>query len=243
MLRTLENALRPHGINLIGACAAERYDATVPAAYSLRRLVPEARGVVVLGSGGDAFWLAYRAACEHDPELARCRDPLDTFTERVVGTVVPSAVPTAVRVFYPFRFPDDPVSFVRLAECAGLGTPSLTGVLVHPVYGPWFALRAAIAVPVAEPAPRPADGFDPCPGCVERPCIAACPAGAVGAAGWDVPRCAARRAADDPCGSRCHARFECVLGREHRYPPAALVHHQARALPALLQRAPTPDDR
>src|SRR5215468_3952960 len=111
-------ALRPHGLNLIGACAPERYDATVPPAYSLRRLAPEARGVIVVGSAGPPFWHAYRAACDHDPALERSPDPLDAFTERVVGETVSRVVPGDARIFYPFRFADQPVSFVRLAECA-----------------------------------------------------------------------------------------------------------------------------
>jgi len=110
------------------------------------------------------------------------------------------------------------------------------GVLVHPIYGPWMALRAAILVRGRLEAPRPADGFDPCPTCRERSCITACPAGAVGPAGWNVPRCAAHRARpDDPCAMRCHARVACVLGPEHRYPDDALAYHQRRAREPLLR--------
>ena len=47
-----------------------------------------------------------------------------------------------IRVLYPFGFAEDGVSFTRLALLAGLGRESLVGVLVHPVYGPWIALRA-----------------------------------------------------------------------------------------------------
>src|SRR5262249_30131946 len=83
-------------------------------------------------------------------------------------------------------------------------------------------------------ASRPADGFDPCPQCTERACIAACPGGAATAAGWDVPGCATHRLqAEDACAARCHARFECVIGRPHRYPPDALAYHQRRALAGL----------
>jgi hypothetical protein len=140
-----------------------------------------------------------------------------------------------VRFVYPFRFPADPISFMRLGACAGLGRPGLVGVLLHPEFGPWIALRAAILVPFALSATGPAARFDPCPACTERSCMAACPAGAVGTGGWDVPRCASSRArSDDPCAARCHARFDCVLGREHRYPAEALAYHQERARPALL---------
>ena len=68
----------------------------------------------------------------------------------------------------------------------------------------------------------------------ERACMPACPAGAVGDAGWDIPRCAAHRLRDeDDCATRCHARFDCVIGREHRHASDELAYHQGRARDAL----------
>jgi hypothetical protein len=225
VLTALESALVPRGLNLVGAASARAYDARVLPAHALATRFPDARSVVVIGNGGGAFWLAWRAHCATHPEAARDPDPLDAFTVLAVEAAVRPLLGDAVRVVYPFRFDREPVSFMRLAECA---------VLVHPVYGPWVALRAAIPLPFDLEGARPADGFDPCPTCTARTCIAACPAGAVGAAGWDVPRCAAHRAVEpDPCASRCHARVECVIGREHRYPDEALAHHQRRARAAV----------
>ena len=111
-------------------------------------------------------------------------------------------------------------------------------MLVHPEYGPWIALRAAIVVPEVVTASRPADDFDPCPTCVERPCIAACPVGAVGPQGWDVPRCVAHRLADaSHCADGCTARIACVYGRPHHPPPEALAFHQAAARRTMLVHA------
>jgi hypothetical protein len=236
LMCALTPALARVGLNLVGAAAPDAYDARVPAQYALRNLAPEARGVVVIGHGGGAFWSAYRAFCARNPGHEATADPVDGFTRAIVEAVARPIVGQAARFLYPFRFPDDPVSFMTLAECAGLGRRSLVGVLVHPTFGPWIALRAAIVLPAVVRAPRPADGFDPCPTCVERPCIAACPGGAVSERGWDVPRCGDHRArADDPCAPRCHARVACVIGREHRYPDDALVHHQTHARPALIR--------
>ena len=242
VLSRLVTALAPYGLNLVGTTAVDAYDAAVPPALGLRRLLPAARTAIVIGNGGGAFWAAFRDFCRAHPEHEREPDPIDAFTRRVIETVIAATIDTRVptRLLYPFRYPDDPVSFMRLAECAGLGRPSLLGVLVHPVFGPWIALRAALLVPLILAAPRPADGFDPCPGCTERACVDACPAGAVTAAGWDVPRCAAHRLqAEDPCASRCHARFDCVIGRPYRYSPDALEYHQGRALAGIARHART----
>jgi hypothetical protein len=209
------------GLNLVGATSVTAYDASVPAAHALGPRHPGARGVVVVGHGGGAFWDAFAAA---GPPAGA--DPLDAFTRRVVGDALGPLAP-GERLLFPFA---DPVSFVHLAEAAGLGRRSLLGLLIHPVHGPWIAFRAALLLPSLPRAPRPADGFDPCPSCTTRPCIAACPAGAVSAAGWDVPRCAdARLADDDPCAGGCRARLACVHGQADRLPPAALAFHQAAA--------------
>jgi len=229
-------ALDRHGLNVVGTTAIADYDSAVPPDVRLARRMPAARSLIVIGNGGGAFWHAVETFGREHPDHADSADPIDDFTRHVVDAAV-AAAGLEGPVLYPFDFPTTPVSFMRLAECAGLGRRSLLGVLVHPVYGPWIALRAAVPVPVDVTAPRPADGFDPCPTCAERACIPACPAGAVTAAGWDIPTCAAQRAPDDdPCASRCHARFECVIGRDHRYPAAALAYHQRRARPMLLAR-------
>ena len=243
LVDALAAALSAHGLNLVGVAAVEAYDARVPPAYALRRLWPEARSAIVIGNGGAALWTAFREHCRDHPECDRDPDPLDRYTQATVEEVaVPLLGIAAIRVIYPFRFSEDPVAFVHLAECAGLGRRSLLGVVVHPVYGPWVALRAAILTSARLQAPRPADGFDPCPTCTERACIAACPVGAVGATGWEVPRCTAHRLGpEEQCAPRCHARYDCVIGREHRYPPDALAYHQAQARTtmAALARGPS----
>lgn len=235
MLAELRAALAPDGLNLVGAAAVAEYDSLLASEHALARRFPEAVTAIVVGNGGGAFWRAFRAACAGSPALAADPDPLDRFTEACVDQAVRRvAGGVSCRVLYPFRFASEPVSFLRLAAVAGLGTAGRVGVLLHPEYGPWIAFRAAVLVPFAVDAPRPAEGFDPCPGCVERACMPACPAGAVSDDGWDIPRCAAYRAREaDGCAAGCHARVACVIGRAHRYPADALAHHQRRAKPAL----------
>jgi hypothetical protein len=241
LIGELGRALAPFGLNLIGVATPAAYDALVPASHRLPRC-EATRSLVVIGNGGGAFWAAYRAHVEAHPGHADRAHPLDDFTTAVVEAQV---VPVMERLgitgalHLPHRETTPPVSFVHLAEAAGLGRRSLLGVLVHPEYGPWMALRAALFVDVALSAPRPAAGFDPCPSCAARPCITACPADAVShPAGWDVPRCVGfrvDRADANPCVDRCSARVACVYGRAHRYPDDALAHHQGRAF-AVMRR-------
>jgi hypothetical protein len=215
------------GLNLIGATTVAAYDARVAPTRRLGPRACDARGVLVVGNGGGAFWRAFRSAVA----VPDGDDPLDRFTRACVDAAL-AGVPSARRCF---PFDRDAPDFQVLAQLAGLGRRSLVGVLVHPDYGPWIALRAAVLLPDEPTASRPADGFDPCPTCVERPCIAACPVGAVGAGGWDVHTCVAHRL-DDPahCAAGCTARLDCVYGRDHRYPPDALAFHQAAARRSMI---------
>lgn len=233
-LRSLRTRLAPAGLNLIGATSVAAYDAVAPPGWRLGAEHAGVRAIVVIGNGGRAFWDAFT----RDGSRAGMRDPLDAFTRATVEAAVAPLAPDVggvVRVVYPFDVRPPRLSFVHLGRCAGLGAPSRLGMLVHPEFGPWMALRAALLLPVVMEAPRPAARFDPCPACTDRPCETACPAGAVTARGWDIPVCAAHRLAErgDACGGGCQARIACVLGVAHRHPPEALAFHQASARAAM----------
>ena len=247
LVTELTRALAPFGLNLVGVTTAAAYDALVPASHRLAAegSPPDATrpgAIVVIGNGGGGFWSAYRDHLVRHPEHAGREHPLDDFTRSVLAA---NALPVAERLGLrpvlrlPFEATTPPVSFVHLAEAAGLGRRGLLGVLLHPEFGPWMALRGALLVAEAAPAARPAAGFDPCPSCIERPCLAACPGEAVSYPdGWDIPRCIAFRVDEadrNPCLDRCHARVACVYGRQHIYPPDALAHHQQRAF-AVMRR-------
>jgi epoxyqueuosine reductase QueG len=212
-------------MNLVGATSVAAYDARVASGRPLADRAGDARGIVVVANGGADLWHAFRAAMPADHGE---HDPLDRFTRAAVEDAARDVA--GAHCHFPFDPFPAALDFRALGELAELGRPSLVGVLVHPEFGPWISLRAAILVPDEVVAPRPADGFDPCPTCVERPCIAACPVGAVGPGGWDVPRCVAHRlAAEANCAAGCTSRLDCVYGRNHRHPPDALAFHQAAA--------------
>jgi hypothetical protein len=214
---------------VVGSAAVATYDAAVPPRGRLGVRHPGARGVVVLAQGGGGFWVRFRAA-RSASWLARADDPLDAWTRVVVAGVVAAAqsvAPLPVRLVFPS---DAAVDFRRLGLLAGLGVPSRLGLLMHPEFGTWLALRAAVLVPVALPPSRGLGDFAPCDACRDRPCEPACPVGAVSARGWDVPACRAhRRLPDETCGAGCHARLACPVGAAHRYPEDALRFHQAAA--------------
>jgi ferredoxin len=227
----LAAALEGWGLNVRLALSAAEFDAAcAPARPDLRltSLLAGARAAVVVGSGGPAFFDRFLAAPESSDGAP---DPLDRFTARVVAAVTRSALePSAVAhaVHFPFVGWDPVIPFQRLGRAAGLGDPGPLGLQIHPDFGPWWAYRAMIVLDRAGPATlAPGDGCAGCP----APCVAACPAGAVTRAGFDVRSCHARRLSAEPCRLSCAARIACVRGPEHRYSERQLAFHMAASLP------------
>lgn len=108
------------------------------------------------------FWLRFAASLSADPARALRPDPVDEHTVAVVrGALEP--LPPAWTVRFAHEAPPLPVQ--RIAELGGFARLSPARLSVHPVYGPWIALRAVATVAVPGPDVDPRRAPDPCPGC------------------------------------------------------------------------------
>lgn len=237
-LETIRRASAPQGLNLVAATSVARYDAAVAVQSRAGALDRDAKSIVVIGNGGGALWHALKIHAERNPGWWKRDNPLDDFTREVVERDVASAARALGRrctVLFPFMSDGPTLNFIELGKAAGIAGPSILGVTVHPIYGPWIAFRAALLLDEEIDSPGDALGFDPCPRCTARTCIPACPAGAVSIdSEWDIPKCLTHRVeVEADCTPRCHARAGCVLGPEHRYPDDELAYHQMRALRSM----------
>jgi hypothetical protein len=140
-------------------------------------------------------------AFSRSPEFEAAADPLDAYTRSATEAAAAELEPGALALFAFERRGGVYVDFVELGRLAGLGAPSRLRLLLHPLYGPWMSLRALVLTSLEWESGAPL-AFDPC-----RDCPAPCAAAA-------SPE-AARRA--------------CVVGPEHTYSEAALVHHAFHA--------------
>ncbi|MFO1129001.1 MAG: ferredoxin [Rhodospirillales bacterium] len=217
-LAGLEAALAPLGLRLCGGVRPQAGEAHAARAGTL----------LVIGNAGAAMWQAF---CRDVPPAVcdASANPLDDWIRRAVDAVAASL---GARPIYPGDGPPFP-PFQRWAMRAEPVHPSPLGILIHPVYGLWHAYRAALAVAEVLPLPPPSVSAHPCAACADKPCIAACPAAALGAGRYDVGRCVAhvRSAAGRACREEgCIARRACPVGRSHRYPADELAHHMGSFL-------------
>jgi hypothetical protein len=117
----------------------------------LEMLAGDARLGLLIGNTR-ALWPRFREAMR-DPELAAARDPLERYTERAIDGAFAGA-----RIFYGHRtYGGGFLPLQRLAVVTGLGALAPIQLVIHPTYGPWFALRAVVVVEGEPPARAPID--------------------------------------------------------------------------------------
>ena len=211
-----------YGFNLVGFVDAAEFDACQPSGRRAADLLPGCGTVFVVGSGGRGLWEHLNRERGAIGAAREDFHPIDDWCEmagtELVAWLADAGV--AARLTQP---DDDPsLNFMQLAECAGWGTISpVMGLLLHPEFGPWVSLRAALllegqpfgAVPAEQHVP-----FQPCSTC-DRPCVQACPMEVYdGFGGIRTDTCATHRH-EGQCGSGCDARRACPVGAAARYGP------------------------
>ncbi|MFT3697184.1 MAG: hypothetical protein QM831_28840 [Kofleriaceae bacterium] len=164
------------------------------------------RGILVANTR--ALWPIFTAARRADPALLASPDPLDAYTERVISLAYPDA-----RVYFAHRTYDGAfLPFTRIAIAAGLGALGANQLVIHPIYGPWFGLRALIALD--EPA-RAA------PSRLSYRCTGDCAARldhALASTNWR---------------DWLAARDACCVGRAYRYSDGQIAYHYTKDLALL----------
>ena len=217
-LEAIAETLVPHGLIVRGGFHPTPED-QVPSLSS----GASSATVVIVGNAGPAMWAKFA----NSPERALERDPLNTWTLKVVSASTGSLRAEAL---YPFSGPPY-YPFQRWAQRAESVWPSPIGILIHPESGLWHGYRAALLFEQRLALPAKVALDNPCDSCEERPCLNTCPVGAFTGEGYNVPSCVSHISTQDgsDCISLgCRARRACPVGVAFRYePPQAQLHQQA----------------
>lgn len=178
-------------------------------------------GTLILLGAGAGFWDTFTAAPKSADGIP---DPIDRWSTRVVGGL---AAGFGARAHYPFGGPPY-APFIDWALKSGRAFSSPTGMLVHDRVGMMISYRGALhfAETIAFPLPI---APSPCDDCLEKPCLSACPVGALGAGHpYDVPRCHVfleSNAGKSCMMEGCAVRRACPVSQGAERRPAQSAHH------------------
>ena len=198
LLDRLEALIAPNALEILGGFAVDGAEHTLP---------PGTRTVLMLGPRQPQFWPHLTASPEWQDGQP---DPVDRWSRRVIGHI---ACDLRAKALFPFGGP--PYSpFYQWALRTGRCWDSPVRLLVPDTQGLWVSFRGVLALKEALDLPK---GPKPCDTCADKPCLTACPAGAIGAGFYDVPRCHDWLAekGEDCLSGGCIVRRACPVSQGH----------------------------
>ncbi len=182
--------------------------------------VPEGtETLVLLGPDEPGFWDHVRRGPEFQDGRA---DPLDRWSRRVISEMARQLDAVAL---FPFGGPPYR-PFVAWALRSGRAWQSPVSLLVHDRAGLMVSYRGALAFPARLDLPP----VPPCPcdTCAGRPCLTACPAGALTDTGYDLAACHGYLDTGPGRGCMdggCAVRLACPVSRRYGRDPAQSAFH------------------
>jgi methylmalonic aciduria homocystinuria type C protein len=210
------------GLDLVHAFEVARYNSLAPETAQLSDF-GRASALGILIGNTRKLWPHFVHAFATDPALTKSDNPLDDYVAARLAEVVAQATERATRlvlahVTEPRAFP-----IQRLAELVGFAAFSPTHLAIHPLHGPWLALRALVVFDVPGPdAPLP-EPARPCRNC-SAPCVPALER-AVAVSGTPL----ASTAIAEHAAEWIAVRDACPVGKGSRYSDAQLSYHYAPA--------------
>lgn len=189
-------------------------------------------GLMVMGASGgrvlvgcDAgFWPVFTASPEYKDGSPH---PVDRWSKRIIGALAETFDATTA-------FPSDGppyAPFIAWAMDTGRFFQSPVGMMVHDTAGLMISIRGALIFDGIPDGPPPVT-TSPCDTCAAKPCITACPVGALSATPpYDVPACKAfldTTAGHDCMTNGCKVRNACPVSRRFDR-PAAQSHFHMKA--------------
>ncbi len=207
-LEAIADALTTNGLVLAGAFHLDADGPAMPSERQSPAMVSSPiKTVALIANIGSTLWSSFKMS---DAFMDGQPHPLDRWSRARAGelaahygaaVVMPSDGPP----YYPFQ---------RWARRATGAQPSPIGLLMHPTYGLWWALRAALVfdreLALGAFAGPEQPQLAACDTCEDRPCLTTCPVSAFKVDGYDVATC--RSHVQSPEGEAC-ARGSCLARR------------------------------
>ena len=183
---------------------------------------------VLIANAGAEFWRALEEFGMHG------FDPVDYFSSHLATTYATKYLDSDYELLYPSEYP---ISLRAIADRTGWCHPTPLGITIHHHFGTWYAFRALFLIKARLPASDCSPTNHPCESCIDKPCISACHANAVGEIGsFNLEACARFRIQESsPCSFRCISRIRCPVGSEYQYVPKQMKYHYKRGRDSMVR--------
>lgn len=213
-----EGACRDAGLDLVHPFALCDFNRAVPPQDRLADFGRE-RALAILVANTRALWAPFQRAWQADSALPYAAHPLDTYVTSRVEAAVAAATSLAHHSHFSHVTTPRAVPIQRAAELCGFAALSPSHLAIHPLHGPWIALRAIVVLDCEGPPQGAPPLPHPCAGCA-RPCVAALER-ALAASGPKLDLGSVSGHAADWIA----VRDVCPLGRASRYEAEQLRYH------------------
>jgi len=231
----LRQACAEAGFDLVQPLQVGWYNELVTGTLKLEDFGSASHLAIVVGNTR-ALWPKFLRALRREPDLLAAPHPLQSYTEQTISRAV-SLLGLTVGVRWSHAGGAGLVAMQRLAQAAGLAYLAESQLSVHPTYGPWIALRAALSCALPGPSGPAPELRHPCGGCGTRcrPAFERALRASQGAAGVSV----------EPSWQLWLAcRDACPTGHQHRYDEAQICYHYLKDRNQLREACaalPSPD--
>lgn len=180
---------------------------------------PESNRTIVLIGTDATFWDIFTTSPEYQNNAP---NPVDTWSKRIITRLAdgrPTVYPSSGPPYAPF---------IEWALRSDQFFQSPVGMMVHQKAGLMISIRGAIKLSQPYAAPTPS-ARSPCVICVEKPCLTACPVGALGQdTAYDVPTCKAHlnsTEGTDCMTGGCAVRRACPVSQRFDRPEVQSAYH------------------
>lgn len=214
--QSLRENIENLGFTLLGAINIARENKSINP-----ELPKKPKSVVLIGNAGAAFWPRFTSSLHY--KAKNSENPLDDWTRTQLDSL---AKEYSAQVSYPFAGPPYEPFSAWAREILGIESSPL-GILIHPRFGLWFALRAAFfgdrlltEAELANLNTSSACAPTPCTTCTEKPCLQACPVSAFASGRFAADSCAdfVAKNKEKACYTNgCQARIACPVGKKYQY--------------------------
>lgn len=214
----LEERLSAAGLDIVHPFDVSKYNEAIQGHPRLSVLPlfgrPTALGFLIANTR--ALWPRFRSEYRARVGLQEARHPLDRYVTEAI-TACTSVIIHRHEIRFSHEGGDRLVSMLHAAEASGFAQRGPVHLAIHKTYGPWFGLRAIIAIDLEGP-PTPSPSL-PCTGC-SAPCK-------------DALARAMEGVENKSWRDWLAVRDACPVGRQSRYSEEQLLYHYTKDRVAL----------